>query len=145
MSYYLFGNPPSHSRLWTQQWEERIDWFDSAMPFLTSPQECSRLKDYPLTNYELGNHCCPKWYILNAVVIVVIIVVIRDLSKLGWRRQREEPGKPLYFWRLCNSAYSDLGSNFFRFCQSFYCFIVFDYRRASVVISQNDAHVLTTS
>ena len=50
-----------------------------------------------------------------------------------------------YFWRLCNSAYSYRGSNFFRFCQSFYCFIVSNYGRATVLISQNDAHVLTTT
>ena len=50
-----------------------------------------------------------------------------------------------YFWRLCNSAYSYLGSNLFRFCQSFYCFIVSNYGRATVVISQNNAHVLATT
>ena len=50
-----------------------------------------------------------------------------------------------YFWGLCNSACSYLGSNFFRFCQSFYCFNVSNYGRATVVISRNDAHVLTTT
>ena len=50
-----------------------------------------------------------------------------------------------YFWRLCNSAYSYRGSNFLRFCQSFCCFIVSNYRRATVVVSQNDAPVLTTT
>ena len=50
-----------------------------------------------------------------------------------------------YFWRLCNSAHSYIGSNVFRFCQSFYCFIASNYRRATVVISQNDAYVLTTT
>ena len=50
-----------------------------------------------------------------------------------------------YFWRLCNSAYSYRGSNFLRFCQRFCCFIVSNYRRATVVVSQNDAPVLTTT
>ena len=50
-----------------------------------------------------------------------------------------------YFWRLCNSAFSYRASNFLRFCQSFCCFIVSNYRRATVVVSQNDAPVLTTT
>ena len=40
--------------------------------------------------------------------------LIGSLSKPGRRRQREEPGKDCFR----NSAYSYLGSNFFRFCQS---------------------------
>ena len=40
---------------------------------------------------------------------------------------------------------SFLSCNFLPFLPKFYCFIVSNYGRATVVISQNDAHVLTTT
>ena len=52
-------------------------------------------------------------------VLISLLVdpVLGNLSNQGG--QREEPGKlSPYFWRLCNSACSYLGSNFVRFCQS---------------------------
>ena len=71
--------------------------------------------------------------------------IIRELKQTGRRRQREEPGKDCIsdvFETLHILILAQISN---RFCQSFYCFIVSNYGRATVVISQNDAHVLTTT
>ena len=71
---------------------------------------------------------------------------IGSLSKLGQRQQREEPGKNvsifLTFLPLCLFV---TWLKLLPFLPKFYCFIVSNYGRATVAISQNDVHVLTTT
>ena len=81
-----------------------------------------------------GKSCQPCW-------------IIRELKQTRTATATRGARKGLfpYFWRLWNSAYSYRGSNFLCFCRSFCCLIVSNYRRATVVVSQNDAPVLTTT
>ena len=98
-------------------------------------ERCNIARNIASNNWQLNHGRCVR------------LKNIRELKQTRTATATRRARKRLfpYFWGLCNSAYFNLGSNFFCFCQSFYCFIVFNYGRAAVVISQNDAHVLTTT
>ena len=120
------------------RWIAGRAWWQALSPtpkclFIVSLTTLALSKTYP-KNPENGVSDVPDFNIRE-------LQQTRTATATRGARKRVFP----YFWRLCNSAYSYRGSNFLRFCQSFCCFIVSNYRRATVVVSQNDAPVLTTT
>ena len=68
-----------------------------------------------------------------------------SLSKTGRRRQREEPGKDRFLFLTSLQLCLFLSwLKFLPFLPKFFCFVVSNYERATVVIFQNDVRVLST-